>query len=100
MTIFSQNLALEKNPYVFPPFRLIFSVLKVCADSGVSRCTFVVPEFSPKPVWWPFIWQHVVEWYVLVVKGEKNVILYPSVKGFSYDEKGLLWPLIVAKLKF
>lgn len=36
----------------------------------------------------------------LGVKGEKSVLLYPSVKGFSYDEKGLLWPLIVAKLKF
>ena len=54
VNIFPQNLRLEDNSYVFPPFSLIFPVLKFCADTGVTGSTIVVPVLSPTPVWWPF----------------------------------------------
>ena len=100
VNVFSQDLNLEKNPYVFPPFCLIFAVLKFCAQIGVKSCTFVVPELFPRPVWWPFFWEHVSVWNVLDERNEHKALLYPSTKGFKLDTNGLPWRLIVARLHF
>ncbi|VDI23480.1 Hypothetical predicted protein [Mytilus galloprovincialis] len=94
VNVFSQDLNLEKNPYVFPPFCLIFPVLKFCAQIGVKSCTFVVPELFPRPVWWPFFWEHVSVWNVLAERNEHKALLYPSTKGFKLDTNGLPWRLI------
>ena len=100
VNVFSQNLELEENPYVFPPFNLIFAVLKFCAQSRVKGCTFIVPDLEPKPVWWPFFWEHVKEWHILASKGECRALIYPSTKGFKFDSSGLPWRLLVARLQF
>jgi hypothetical protein len=50
INVFSQDITLEKNPYVFPRFRLILPLIVYLRDLGVGACTMVVPKLSPLPV--------------------------------------------------
>lgn len=43
VNVFSQRLENEENPYVFPPFGLIFPLLNFLKSTGVRVCTMVVP---------------------------------------------------------
>lgn len=45
-----QDVALEENPYVFPPFCLLSVLLKFLESQKVRGCTVVVPEIVPTPV--------------------------------------------------
>lgn len=55
VNVFSQRLENEENPYVFPPFGLIFPLLNFLKSTGVRVCTMVVPLSYRKPIWWPFL---------------------------------------------
>lgn len=41
----------EGKLYVYPPFAMIFPVLKFLEEQGVD-CTVVVPKMNPLPKWW------------------------------------------------
>lgn len=55
INVFSQRLENEENPYVSPPFGLIFPLLNFLKSTGVRLCTMVVPLSYRKPIWWPFL---------------------------------------------
>ncbi|VDI23645.1 Hypothetical predicted protein [Mytilus galloprovincialis] len=60
VNLFSQNLRSEQNPYVYPPFVLVFPVLSLLREQGIS-CTIIVPEMRPLPIWWPILKYYSVE---------------------------------------
>ena len=47
VNVFAQDLSSEINSYVFPPFNLIFPLLKFFEELRLSVLTMVVPEISP-----------------------------------------------------
>ncbi|CAC5368150.1 unnamed protein product [Mytilus coruscus] len=54
VNLFSQNLRNEQNLYVYPPFVLVFPVLSLLREQGIS-CTIIVSEMRPLPIWWPVL---------------------------------------------
>lgn len=80
VNVFSQRLENEENPYVFPPFGLIFLLLKFLKSTGVRVCTMVVPLSYPKPIWWPFLLSCTQDSLVLGRKSDKNDLLVTSNK--------------------
>ncbi len=90
---FAQDVAVEKNPYVFPPFLLIGPVLRLLEEQKVEGCTVVVPDLSPTPYWWPLLQCRSHGKMQLGSRGEKGIVLRPSVHGFTQDTRGLLWDL-------
>ena len=100
INLFSQDISQEENAYVFPAFCLVFPVLKFLRESGIGRCTVIVPALNPVPMWWPLLWSLVVQWFVLAIKGEKNALLYPTKQGYKPYSRGLEWDLIASRLKF
>jgi len=99
VNIFAQRWGPYENPYVFPPFSLIGSVLKHVIDVGVE-CTFVAPAISPYPCWWPTLQKYVLAQIVVGRKGEKGLLFFPSKKGYVRDRRGLQWTLIAYRLGF
>ena len=99
VNIFSQDISLEVNAYVFPPFCLIFPVLKFLQESGIKECSIVVPVANPAPLWWPLFWSLVKKWRVLGEQGEKGDLLYLQAR-LQPDSKGLECDLILARLMF
>ncbi|KAJ8320168.1 hypothetical protein KUTeg_001755, partial [Tegillarca granosa] len=87
--MFSQDLYGEVNPYVFPPFHLISSVLKYFESQKIDRCTMIVPDMQPTPVWWPKLRSNMESYFVIGEIGEVNVIRKPSKKGYMLDKDGL-----------
>lgn len=93
VNVFSRRLENEEDPYVFPPFDLIFPLLKFLKSTGIMVCTMVVPLSYPNPIWWPFLLSCRHESLVLGRKGDKNVLLVPLKQGFTPDTKDLVWDL-------
>jgi hypothetical protein len=60
----------------------------------------VVPRLTPVPYWWPLLWQHAVDYVCLGGVGQKDVVCYPSKKGFAPDTVGLPWDLLAVRLTF
>ncbi|CAG2243779.1 unnamed protein product [Mytilus edulis] len=85
VNLFSQNLRSEQNPYVYPPFVLVFPVLSLLREQGIS-CTIIVPEMRPLPIWWPILKYYSVESVCLGMKGDKGVVKTPSKRGFILDK--------------
>jgi hypothetical protein len=48
--VFAQDLAQESNPYVFPPYGMIFPVLSLLKEQKVPLCTCVLPCIQPVPL--------------------------------------------------
>lgn len=94
VNVFAQNLSRECNPYVFPPFALIFPVLRYLQEQKVKRCTFIAPLFSPIPVLQPFLNYHCINSFIVGEKGEPGILCFPSKKGYFEDKNGLRWRLI------
>ncbi|KAJ8321087.1 hypothetical protein KUTeg_002674 [Tegillarca granosa] len=78
VNMFSQDLYGEVNPYVFPPFHLISSVLKYFESQKIDRCTMIVPDMQPTPVWWPKLRSNMESYFVIGEIGEVDVIRKPS----------------------
>lgn len=99
VNLFSQNLRSEQNPYVYPPFVLVFPVLSLLREQGIS-CTIIVPEMRPLPIWWPILKYYSVESVCLGMKGDKGVVKTPSKRGFILDKVGLRWSLFAFRVLF
>ena len=99
VNVFCQDIRVEANPYVFPPFGLIFPVLCFLEQQKVSF-TIVVPKLNPLPLWWPKLVGQSVGSLCLGGKGEKGVVKVPSRRGFVLDNVGLRWSLFAFRVSF
>lgn len=63
-------------------------------------CTMVIPDEDVRPIWWPLLSNSLVDHIVLGRRGELDVFLVPSKKGFVPDKRGLKCDLWAARLKF
>lgn len=100
VNVFVQNVNEEENPYVFPPFQMIFPLLKLFKEQNVKCCTMVLPIFQEKPIWWPFLASHCISQTILGRKGDVRVLKLPTSKGFINDVRGLKNDLGVFRLQF
>ena len=98
--LFAQDLKGEVNCYVFPPFGMIFPVLAFLREQRMSGCTCVLPDFQPRPQWFPLLEDCKVSSVVLGEKGDRGVLRVPTKRGFVEDGKGLKWSLIAYRLSF
>lgn len=100
INVFAQDLAKEGNPYVFPPFVLIFPLLRLLKEQKVARCTFIAPVFPTVPIWEPFLRSVCISSFILGEKGERGVIKYPTKEGYACCSNGLKWNLKAYRLSF
>lgn len=100
VNVFAQDVAIEKSPYVFPPFHLVFPVLCLLKEQKVKRCTIIVPIVHPRPVWWSLLVDYCESYLMLGEKGDKTILLIPSKKGYISDKIGLKWELRACRMNF
>lgn len=98
--VFAQNIRKELNPYVFPPFGMVFPVLSFLKEQEIPVCTCILPYRQPVSVWQPLVEEFKISSVVLGLQGEKGVIRVPTKKGYVLDNKGLKWALIAYRLTF
>ncbi|KAK6171810.1 hypothetical protein SNE40_018237 [Patella caerulea] len=94
INMFAQDIDPAEICYVFPPFKCIEAVLAFILQQNLS-CTLIVPDFPVKQSWWPNLVYSSSLCVTLGVKGDKDILLYPSKKGYIRDKKGLPWNLLV-----
>lgn len=99
VNMFAQTLSEADSPYVFPPINIIGQVIAWVFEQPVHFCTIIVPDLQPCRTWWPVLLQRVVESFMLGRVGDRNVLLYPTSKGFKPDRFGLPWDLWVFKIR-
>ena len=75
-------------------------ILSYLRNQKVKFCTMVVPCDDVKPVWWPVLCNSMVDHFIIGKKGELNVLLLPSKKGFVCNKVGLKYDLWAARLSF
>ena len=87
VNVFNQDLrdcdGVMVNAYVFPPFALIFPLLRFLLSQD-AVVTVVVPKLSPLPVWWPILKGISQRIIVLAHKGCQDALLFPTKQGFSF----------------
>lgn len=97
VNVFSQTLEKHLNYYVFPPFCLLLVVLRYIEVQGVSA-TLIVPGLDQTPSWFPKLLGLCVDARLIGRVGQKDVLLYPSRKGFREDRAGLQQNLWAARI--
>ena len=100
VNVFAQDLSNVKNPYVFPPFQLVFPLLKFLKEQRLQQCTVILPRPYPLPIWWSFFIDHCIQKVVLGKQGDVGILNIPSKNGFVEDIKGLKFDLLVTRLSF
>ena len=55
VNVFSQNLAIDENYYVFPPFILIGPLLRFFKTFGSITMIIIALDVSPRRFWWPLL---------------------------------------------
>ena len=98
VNVFTQDISTEENCYVFPPFNLLLPVLNLLIE-GKIRCTVVVKSEHVTPPWLPKFYKEISDAFILGLKGQKNVLKYPSKKGYVYDRFGLPWNLWALRIE-
>ena len=73
----------KANVYVFPPFGLIFPLLRFLLTQD-AVVTLVVPRLSPLPVWWPILHGLSQRMIVLARKGCQDALFSPTKQGFRF----------------
>ena len=85
VNVFNQDLTncdgVTVNPYVFPPFCMIPSLLCLLS-SQKAVATMVVPCLSPLPSWWPMVRPMSSKEVLLARRSSRNAILCPTKRGF------------------
>ena len=100
VNVFAQDISREDNPYVFPPFHLIFPLLCLLREQKVKACTFVAPVYQIKPIWWPMLMRHTAASISLGHVGDSGILYIPSRLGFIKDKLGLREELKAFRLHF
>ena len=85
VNVFNQDLTtcdgVTVNPYVFPPFSMIPSLLSLLS-SQKAVATMVVPCLSPLPSWWPMVRAMSSNEVLLARQSSRNAILCQTKRGF------------------
>ena len=97
--VFAQDLTTVGNSYVFPPFCLIYPLLRFLQESGMSVCTFIAPSMEPVPVWYPTLHKLSIQKICLARRGDRGAIMVPSKNGFVKESQGIKWDLFAYRLK-
>ena len=92
VNVFSQYLDKGISYYVFPPFTLIPSVLRFI-EVQEATSTMVIPCPSPLPAWFPKLLGMTEGARLLGQKGDREILMYPTKKGYKADKVGLAQPL-------
>lgn len=92
VNMFAQRIHPSENCYVFPPQVILSPTVHFVLQENLN-CTIVVPMKSPTPAWLPNLASRAIGTLTIGRKGDTDVLLYPSKKGFQSDKKGLPWPL-------
>ena len=95
--MFAQTISKTENCYVFPPISLILPVLRFIIESGIC-CTVVVPSVANMSIWLPSFQEYITDAFIIGFKGQKNILRYPTKKGFVDDKFGLPWNLWVLRI--
>lgn len=98
--IFAQDLKMETNVYIYPPFRMIPHVLAYLSQLRMHSCTVVIPNVSPRPTWWPLVVENMRDKIVIGKNGATDIVSYPSRHGYKVDKKGLTRELLAVRLDF
>lgn len=91
------------NPYIYPPPPRIcvdIPCFRIFTGTKVKRFTVISPQFSPIPVWQPFLNYHYVNSFTVSKNGEPGILYLLSKKGSFEDKNGLRWKLIPFRLLF
>ena len=87
VNVFNQDLreydGVMVNVYVFPPFALIFSLLRFFLSQD-AVVTVLAPNLSLLPVWWPILKGMYQRMIVLAHKGCRDSLLFPTKQGFRF----------------
>ena len=94
---FAQDVSLCENCYVFPPFSLLWPVLSFVKENKLT-CTVVIRLNEVTPAWFPAFINLIQDAILVGVKGQKNVLKYPSKKGYESDKYGLPWNLWAVRI--
>ncbi len=100
VNVFAQDLSEDIKPYCYPPICLLAPLLCYLGAAGAKRCTLVIPDLVPRPVWWPLLTSMSADRVVIGRKGQKGVILVPTKRGYVPDEFGLKWDLMACDVVF
>ena len=103
VNIFAQNISPISNHlfsrcYAFPPFALIGPLIRFLQQQR-ANCTIVVPDRYPRPYWWPVISTDACQSRCIAQKGDLDVLLRPTKKGFA-EYGPIPWDLWVFRLSF
>lgn len=88
MKVFSQDITLEKNPYIFPQFRLILTLIVYLKNQGGRPCTMVIPKLLSVLVWWPLVSQYAMDRFVLGKEREMGCFYSLQSPGFLKQNMG------------
>lgn len=98
VNMFAQIVGSGENCYVFPPQPMIPAVINFIEQEKLN-CSLVVPSPIVTPVWMPHLLAKAKGVLKLGEKGSRNVLLYPSRKGYHLDKKGLPSVLLGVRLE-
>jgi hypothetical protein len=79
--------------YVFPPFVLIPSLVRLFLEWNEVHVVMIVPIFRETPFWWSYLQGFVVSSVELAKAGSSGVLLFPSKKGFRPNSHPLSFGL-------
>jgi hypothetical protein len=94
INVFAQSKPSGKL-YVFPPFVLIPSLIRLFLEWNEVRVVMVIPAFRKTPHWWSFLQGFVLSSVELAELGAKGVLMFPSKKGFCPNRHSLSFGLSV-----
>ena len=93
VNVFAQPCPRGEVLYVFPPFVLIPSLLRLLREWGNVSVTLVVPRhYHPRP-WWPHVRASARKSLRLSEAGQKGVLEVPSHQGYVPSAEGFPFEL-------
>ena len=93
INVFAQQCPRGERLYVFPPFVLIPSLIRLFREWGDVMVTLVVPKHAHPRTWWPEVGQFVRQSLRLAERGQVGVLEYPSRQGYVRNSSGIPFEL-------
>jgi hypothetical protein len=100
INVFSQSPP-SGRLYVYPPFSLIPSILRLFLEWGSLEVVVVVVPVSGRfPPWWALLQRYVISSLSLCKAGDLGVVCFPSKRGFSPNAAPLKYGLSAFLCRF